>query len=97
MWPAEPPTPSLGGNDHVQQVAGKQMGVWKTIPRFLAAAPFFVMFCFPVQSEPRRAPLWLRSGLLIRGRPGYLSPSHHILANLKLPREPGSESGLHGG
>lgn len=67
----------------------------KWIPRFLTTSPFlffcFVLF-FRVQLELRSPPLpWSRLGLLMRGSVGYLSPSHHILANLNLPRDPRTE------
>lgn len=48
----------------------------KWILCFLAESPFFVLFCFPVQSERRSAPLWLRLVLLM---PGVLDICHHLI------------------
>lgn len=56
---------------------------------------FFVLFCFPVQSERRSSRLWLVFSVVDAGSVGYLSPSHHFLANLRLPREPGNEAMPH--
>lgn len=54
----------------------------------------FFLFCFvfpgPI-GAPFSSPPWSRLGLLMRGSVGYLSPSHHILANLNLPRDPRTE------
>lgn len=63
----------------------------KWIPCFLATSRFlcFVLFSGPIEAElPLHCGCAMR--LLILGSVGDLSPSHHILANLSLPREPRS-------
>lgn len=64
----------------------------KWISRFLAASPF--LFCFVFRSNRSRVLLHCGCvlGLLMRESVGYLSPSHHVGPNHKLPREPGAEA-----